>query len=81
MISHILTAILSCGATVTLINTWGKVKLKRMDIAAQERAQFIREVDMLREQMNVLYKNYYALLKENADLKIEVAELRSKVNG
>lgn len=77
----IISVLIGSGTTVALINTWGKVKLKRLDIASQERAQFVSEVNQLRQQMTVLYKEYLDLMKNNAELKIEVEELRKQING
>lgn len=80
MIELIITAISSSGATVAVVNVWGKIKLKRMDISVGERQQFIKEVNDLRELMNKLYTQHYTIMKENAELKMKVQELEDHVN-
>jgi peptidoglycan hydrolase CwlO-like protein len=77
----IISVLIGSGTTVALINTWGKVKLKRLDIASQEREQFVTEVNQLRAQMTELYKEYLDLMRNNAELKIQLEELRKKING
>lgn len=76
----VLSAIGGSGLTVALVNNWGKIKLKKMDNSLDEREQFVKELNDLRDQMNKLYKQHYQLIEENTTLKIKVKELEDHVN-
>lgn len=80
MIDLIITGVCTSGATVAVINGWAKIRLKRMDISVNERQQFIKEVNDLRELMNKLYTQHYKIMSENAELRMKVQELEDHVN-
>lgn len=76
----ILTVIGSGGIAVALVNVWGKIKLKQLDLFVEERKHFISELNGLRDSMNDLYKTQYELMAENVELKHKVKELEDHVN-
>lgn len=76
----ILSALGGSGLTVAIVNTWGKIKIKRIDSSLTERQQFIKELNELRDSVTKLYERQYNLMEENVTLKAKVKELEDHVN-
>ena len=79
MMEVLLAILTGSGATVAVINVYGKIRLKRMDTSVGERQQFIKEVGELRGNMNELYKQHYTLMRENSDLKLKIQDLEDHI--
>lgn len=84
MILNVLIAILSAvggsGLTVAAVNLWGNIRLKKMDIAAEERKQFVKEINELRDKMNLLFDEHLKLKEEHHKLKLELNTAKSKIS-
>lgn len=76
----IISALGGSGLTVAIVNTWGKIKVKQIDNALDERQQFVKELNELRDSVAKLYERQYSLMEENVTLKAKVKELEDHVN-
>src|SRR6185312_6816726 len=74
------TLLVGSGLGAAAFNAWSKVRVKKIDVAFEERKEFVTEVRDLRKQVTELFKIQYDLMKENASLKITVNELKNHVN-
>lgn len=75
----ILSLISGSGATVAVINVYGKLRAKSMDIALEERKQFVAELNQLRSEVNTVYKRLNDVVRENGELKVRVKELEAHI--
>jgi peptidoglycan hydrolase CwlO-like protein len=76
---YLISLLIGGGATAAIIKAWSQLKSKRMDIAIQERKQFVKELNDMRNEVNKLYANQNQLMRENGELRIRIKELEGHI--